>query len=327
MDREEILKIAKDAIHRERVGLEKLEKTIGEDFVKAVELIRSRKGRVIVTGIGKSGIVGKKIAATMTSLGTPAIFLHPTESLHGDLGIVSKDDVILAISKSGNSDEFYTLIPLFKRLDIPIVAITANRDSELAKHADVLIILPNVKEACPYDIAPTVSTTLTMAIGDALAIVLAYMKNFKLDDFAELHPGGAIGKKFWVRVEDMMLTGEKHVPIVDEDATMEEVILEMTSKRGITSVVDKDGRVVGVFTDGDLRRLLEKELTNKQDIFKLHARDVMTKNPKVITKNELATKAARLMEQYGVTALIVVDEDRHPIGIIHLHDLMRARVV
>ena len=327
MDREEILKIAKEAIRRERLGLEKLEKTLGDEFVKAVELINERKGRVIVTGIGKSGIVGKKIAATMTSLGTPAIFLHPTESLHGDLGIVSKDDVILAISKSGNSDEFYTLIPLFKRWDIPIIAITANKNSELAKHADVLIILPDVKEACPYDIAPTVSTTLTMAIGDALAIVLAYMKNFKLNDFAELHPGGAIGKKFWVRVEDMMLTGEKHVPVVNEDATMEEVILEMTSKRGITSVVDKEGRVVGVFTDGDLRRLLEKELSNKQDIFKLHARDVMTRNPKVITKNELATKAARLMEQYGVTALIVVDEDRHPIGIIHLHDLMRARVV
>ena len=327
MDREEILKIAKEAIRRERLGLEKLEKTLGDEFVKAVELILGRNGRVIVTGIGKSGIVGKKIAATMTSLGTPAIFLHPTESLHGDLGIVSKDDVILAISKSGNSDEFYTLIPLFKRWDIPIIAITANKNSELAKHADVLIILPDVKEACPYDIAPTVSTTLTMAIGDALAIALAYVKNFKLDDFAELHPGGAIGKKFWVRVEDMMLTGEKHVPIVNEDATMEEVILEMTSKRGITSVVDKEGRVVGVFTDGDLRRLLEKELINKQDIFKLHAKDVMTRDPKVITKNELATKAARLMEQYGVTALIVVDEDRHPIGIIHLHDLMRARVV
>ena len=327
MDSEEILKIAREVIRREKLGLIRLEKAIGDEFVKAVELILKRKGRVIVTGIGKSGIVGKKIAATMTSLGTPAIFLHPTESLHGDLGIVSKDDVILAISKSGNSDEFYTLIPLFKRWDIPIIAITANRNSELAKHADVLIVLPNVKEACPYDIAPTVSTTLTMAIGDALAIALAYKKNFKLDDFAELHPGGAIGKKFWVRVEDMMLTGEKHVPIVKEDATMEEVILEMTSKRGITSVVDDKGRVVGVFTDGDLRRLLEKELTNKKDIFKLHARDVMTRNPKVITKNELATKAARLMEQYGVTALIVVDEERHPIGIIHLHDLMRARVV
>ncbi len=327
MDRQQVIELAKEVIQREKEGLEKLIEEINEEFVRAVDLILSRRGRVIVTGIGKSGIVGKKIAATMTSLGTPAIFLHPTESLHGDLGIVSKDDVILAISKSGNSDEFVTLLPLFKRWDIPIIAITANSDSELARQADVIITLPKVKEACPYDIAPTVSTTLTMAIGDALAIVLAYEKNFRIEDFAELHPGGAIGKRIWVKVKDMMLTGKKHVPVVHENASMEQVILEMTSKRGITSVVDDSGRVVGVFTDGDLRRLLERELTNKQDIFKLRAKDVMTKNPKVIKKDELATKAARLMEKHGITALIVVDDHNRPIGIIHLHDLMRARVV
>ncbi len=327
MDKKQVITLAREVIRKEKEGLEKLIEAVDEEFARAVELILSRKGRVIVTGIGKSGIVGKKIAATMTSLGTPAIFLHPTESLHGDLGIVSRDDVILAISKSGNSDEFVTLLPLFKRWDIPIIAITANRDSELSRQADVIIALPGVKEACPYDIAPTVSTTLTMAIGDALAIVLAYEKNFRLEDFAELHPGGAIGKRIWVKVEDMMLTGEKYVPVVREDASMEEVILEMTSKRGITSVVDREGRVVGVFTDGDLRRLLERELTNKQDIFRLKARDVMTRNPKVIKKDELATRAAHLMEQHGITALIVVDDHNHPIGIIHLHDLMRARVV
>ncbi len=327
MDRQEVITLAKEVIEKEKEGLERLIEVIDEEFVKAVDLILSRQGRVIVTGIGKSGIVGKKIAATMTSLGTPAIFLHPTESLHGDLGIVSKDDVILAISKSGNSDEFVTLLPLFKRWDIPIIAITANSNSELARQADVIITLPSVKEACPYDIAPTVSTTLTMAIGDALAIVLAYEKNFKIEDFAELHPGGAIGKRIWVKVKDMMLTGKRHVPVVHENASMEQVILEMTSKRGITSVVDDEGRVVGVFTDGDLRRLLERELTNKQDIFKLRAKDVMTRNPKVIKKDELATRAARLMEQHGITALIVVDDQNRPIGIIHLHDLMRARVV
>lgn len=327
MDKEKILRLAKEVIEREKAGLEKVIDSLGDEFVKAVEIILSSKGRVIVTGIGKSGIVGKKIAATMTSLGTPAIFLHPSESLHGDLGIVSKDDVVLAISKSGNSNEFNTLIPMFKRWDLPVIAITANRDSELAKHADVLVEIPDVKEACPFDVAPTVSTTITMAIGDAMAIVLADQKNFKLDDFAALHPGGAIGKRIWIKVKDMMLTGKKYVPVVREDATMEEVILEMTSKRGITSIVDKDGRVVGVFTDGDLRRLLEKELANKKDIFKLRARDVMTRNPKVITQDELATKAARLMEKYGVTALIVIDEERKPIGIIHLHDLMRERVV
>ncbi|RKZ02303.1 MAG: hypothetical protein DRQ10_00305 [Candidatus Hydrothermota bacterium] len=326
MSDKEIIEFAKKTIRAEIEGLHRLEKdAIDQNFVRAVRLIldKTRFGRVIVTGIGKSGIVGKKIAATLTSLGTPAIFLHPTESLHGDLGIVGKNDVVIVISKSGESDEFVMLIPLLKKWGMPIIAITANKNSSLAQNADIVIHVPIEHEACPYDVAPTTSTTAMMALGDALAIVLAYEKGLKLQDFAKLHPGGAIGKKFWLKVEDMMLTGEKHVPVVHEDASMKQVILEMTSKRGITSVVDSEGRVVGVFTDGDLRRLLERET----DIFKFKAKDIMNPNPKTITKDELAITAANKMEHYGITALIVIDEERHPIGIIHLHDLMRERVV
>ncbi len=325
MSDEDILKTAREVISAEIKGLQELLSGLDENFIKAVRLIlnHSPQGRVIVTGVGKSGIVAKKIAATLTSMGTPAIFLHPTESLHGDLGIVGRDDVVIAISKSGESDEFRALIPLLKRWGLPIIAITANPSSQLAQLADIILDLKISHEACPYNVAPTTSTTATMALGDALAIVLMNEKGLKVEDFAALHPGGAIGKRFWLKVEDMMLTGEKYVPVVSEDASMKEVILEMTSKRGITSVVDKDNRVVGVFTDGDLRRLLEKE----KDIFSFKASDVMTRNPKTITRQELAIKAARKMEEYGITALIVVDEERHPIGVIHLHDLMRARVV
>ncbi len=322
MKEEEILKIAREVLEKEAQGILSLKETLGDQFVKAVRIILSKK-RVIITGIGKSGIVGKKIAATLTSMGTPSVFLHPTESLHGDLGIVGKDDVVLAISKSGQSDEFHILIPLLKRWGIPVIAITANSDSELAKNSDLVLLLPDNHEACPYDIAPTVSTTETMALGDALSVVLLYEKKLRISDFAAFHPGGTIGKRFWLRVEDMMLTGEEHVPIVSEDTGMKDVIIEMTSKRGITSVVDDNGRVVGVITDGDLRRLLERE----PDIFSLKASDVMSKNPKVIDKDSLAVEAANRMERYGITALIVVDDDMKPIGIVHLHDLMRQRVV
>ncbi len=319
----DILELAREVLTEEIRGLERLRDRLGSAFWQAVQLIKGRKGRVIVTGVGKSGIVAKKIAATLTSLGTPAIYLHPTESLHGDLGIVDKDDVVLAISKSGESDEFHVLIPLLKRWGLPIIAITANPESDLAQQADLTLLIDVPKEAGPLEVVPTVSTTVTMALGDALAVALLYEKDFRLEDFVSLHPGGAIGKKLWYRVRDMMLTGSEHVPVVQTDSSMKEVILEMTTKRGITSVVDEEGRVVGVITDGDLRRLLER-VSNP---FHLTARDVMTTHPKVIGPDELAVTAARKMEEYGITALIVIDEERRPIGIIHLHDLMRARVV
>lgn len=322
MKEEEIIKIAKEVIEKEAQGVLSLKERLGDQFIKAIRIILS-KNRVIITGVGKSGIVGKKIAATLTSMGTPSIFLHPTESLHGDLGIVGKDDVMLAISKSGQSDEFHILVPLIKRWGIPVIAITANEDSELAKNSDLVLLLPNNHEACPYDVAPTVSTTATMALGDALSIVLLYEKKLRISDFAAYHPGGTIGRRFWLRVEDMMLTGPENVPVVKRDTGMKGVILEMTTKRGITSVVDENNRVVGVITDGDLRRLLERET----DIFSLKASDVMNKNPKIIDKDSLAVEAANKMERYGITALIVVDDKESPIGIVHLHDLMRQRVV
>ncbi len=318
-----IIDLAKQVIDDEIAGLKNLRENLGEEFLKAVKLIKECNGRVIVSGLGKSGIVARKIAATLTSLGTPAIHLHPTESLHGDLGIVGKNDVLIAISKSGEVEEFSVLIPLLKRWGIPIIAITANPDSELARQSDVVLDIHLEREARPLEVVPTVSTTVTMALGDALAIALLHEREFKLEDFASIHPGGAIGKKLWLKVSDMMLTGKEHVPVVHLNSTMKEVILEMTTKRGITSVVDDDGKVVGVITDGDLRRLLER-VSNP---FHLTAKMVMTTNPKVITPDELAVTAARKMEQYGITALIVIDKSRKPIGIIHLHDLMRNRVV
>ncbi len=318
------IEIGKRVIDIELETLSDLKNSIGEEFKKACDLIFRTKGRVIVSGIGKSGIVGKKIAATLTSLGTPSLFLHPTESLHGDLGIVSRDDVFVAISKSGESDEFRTLIPLVKRLGIPVIAITATKDSELSRLSDITLYVPVKREACPYDLAPTSSSTAMLALGDALAICVMEKKGVKLEEFASYHPGGSIGKKIWLKVRDMMLTDEALVPKVYEDAPMKEVILEMTRKRGITSVVDKDGKLVGVFTDGDLRRLIEKR---GKDIFLFRAKDVMNRTPKTIGPDKLAVEAARKMEKYGITALLVVDRNRKVVGIIHLHDLMKARVV
>ncbi len=322
--KENVIKIAKEVIKTEIETLKDLVNSLDENFQKACELIYSINGRVIVSGVGKSGIVGKKIAATFTSLGTPAIFLHPTESLHGDLGIISKEDAFIGISKSGESDEFRMLIPLVKRLGVPVIAITASRDSELARLSDITLYVPVKREACPYDIAPTSSSTAMLSLGDALAICVMNMKGVKLEQFAAYHPGGSIGKKIWLRVSDMMLTEDSQVPRVRENATMKEVILEMTRKRGITSVVDENGRLVGVLTDGDLRRLLEKK---GGDIFKFRAKDVMNSNPKTISPERLAVEAARKMEKHGITALIVVDRTNRVIGIIHLHDLMKAKVV
>lgn len=323
MDRERIIKKAKEVISLEIEGLQNLFESIDDNFIKAIELLMSCKGKVIVTGVGKSGIIAKKIASTLTSTGTPALYLHPSESLHGDIGVVNGNDVVIAISKSGRTDEIAMIISFLKRRSIPIIAITSNRNSELARESNIAIVIKVEKEACPFDLAPTVSTTMTLALGDAIAMILMDLKRFKAEDFAALHPGGDIGKKFWLKVEDMMLTGEKYVPIVRYDAPMKDVILEMTTKRGITSVVDEEGRLIGVITDGDLRRLLEK--TDK--IFSLKAIDVMTTNPKVIDKDSLAVVAVKRMENYGITALIVIDEERRPIGIIHLHDLMRERVI
>jgi arabinose-5-phosphate isomerase len=289
-----------------------------------VELILKCKGRVIVTGMGKSGIIGKKIAATLTSTGTAAFFLHPAEAIHGDLGMVRKrKDVVIAVTKSGDTDELYQLIPLFKRLAVPIITLTGNPNSPVAEKSDVVINVSVGEEACPYNLIPTSSTTATLVMGDALAIALLEERHFSSEDFALLHPGGQLGRKLLLKVSDIMHTGDQ-IPIVSEETNIKDVILEMTSKRlGTTTVVNKKGELVGIFTDGDLRRLVER--TDK--IFSLKAKQAMTENPKTIDGNELAAKALNMMESYSITSLVITNGKREPVGIVHLHDILKAGVV
>lgn len=320
--KKEIIKKAKEIVKKEADELLSLQKRIGGNFVKAVEAIYNCKGKVIVSGIGKSGIIGRKIAATLSSTGTPAFHLHPTEGIHGDVGLVTKNDVVIAISKSGETEELFRLIPSLKRIGAFIIAFTGNSHSTLAKQSDVVLDISVNEEACPYNLVPTSSTAVTLALGDALALCLFHLKNLKPKDFALFHPGGIIGRKLLTKVEDVMLTGS-YVPIVPVKASMKEAILEMTSKRGITTVVDSKGKITGVITDGDLRRLLEK----RSDIFKMSAGEIMTFNPRTVKKEELAINAVKLMEAYGITSIPVVNTTNRPIGIIHLHDLMRLGIV
>ncbi|MCJ7497711.1 MAG: KpsF/GutQ family sugar-phosphate isomerase [candidate division Zixibacteria bacterium] len=318
-----IIEKAKEVIRKEAEAILNLEKKINSEFQKAVEMVLRCKGRVIVTGMGKSGLIGKKIAATLASTGTSAIFLHPVEGLHGDLGIVRRDDVVIAITKSGETEELQQLFPLFKRLGVPIISLTGNPKSPAAEKSDVVIDVSVDEEACPNNLVPTSSTTAALVMGDALAIALLEERHFSAEDFALLHPGGYLGKRLLLKVKDIMHTGTD-IPIISEDANMKEVILEMTSKRfGATTIVNEKKELVGIFTDGDLRRLVEKT----EEIFKLKAREVMTRNPKTISEEELAAKAINRMEFYNITCLIVADGKKEPIGILHLHDLLKAGVV
>jgi arabinose-5-phosphate isomerase len=314
---------AKEVIRKEAKAVALLEGKIDEAFVKAVELILKCKGRVIVTGIGKSGIIGKKIAATLTSTGTASFFLHPTEGIHGDLGMVRKNDVVIAVTKSGGTDEVYQLIPLFKRLGVPIITFTGKPNSPVAEKSDVVIDVSVDQEACSHNLIPTSSTTAALVMGDALAITLLEERHFSSEDFALLHPGGHLGRKLILKVSDIMHTGDQ-IPIVSEETDIKQVILEMTSKRlGTTAVVNQKGKLVGIFTDGDLRRLVEKT----DEIFSLRAKQVMTKNPKTIDSDELAAKALNLMESYSITSLIITNGKMEPMGIVHLHDILKAGVV
>jgi len=314
---------AKEVIRKEAKAVALLEGKIDEAFVKAVELILKCKGRVIVTGIGKSGIIGKKIAATLTSTGTASFFLHPTEGIHGDLGMVRKNDVVIAVTKSGGTDEVYQLIPLFKRLGVPIITFTGKPNSPVAEKSDVVIDVSVDQEACSHNLIPTSSTTAALVMGDALAITLLEERHFSSEDFALLHPGGHLGRKLILKVSDIMHTGDQ-IPIVSEETDIKQVILEMTSKRlGTTTVVNQNGKLVGIFTDGDLRRLVERT----DDIFSLKAKQVMTKNPKTIDGDELAARALNLMESYSITSLIITNGKREPTGIVHLHDILKAGVV
>lgn len=314
------IQTAKRVIRIEAEAIAALEKNINASFQQAVEILFRCKGRVVITGMGKSGIIARKIVATMNSTGTPSIFLHPSDAVHGDLGMVRNDDVVICISKSGDTQEIRQLMPMFKRIGVPTIAMVGNINSHLAAQADVAIDISVKEEACPHNLAPTTSTTATLAMGDALAVTLLEKKNFTADDFALFHPGGNLGKRLLLKIEELAVTGTL-VPKIELTTSLKDAILEMTSKRlGATSVVDHQGHLAGIITDGDLRRLLQKTT----DVSNLTAEQVMTKNPKTIKKGTLASTALQEMEQFSITQLIIVDEERKPYGIVHLHDLVRT---
>jgi arabinose-5-phosphate isomerase len=313
---ERVLRIEADAI----LGLiAKLD----ERFERAVELLRACAGRVIVTGMGKSGLIGRKIAATLASTGTPAYFLHPAEGVHGDLGMVARGDVVLALSNSGETDEVLAILPPLKRLGVPILLLTGNPTSSLARQCEVVLDVSVPEEACPMNLAPTSSTTAALAAGDALALALLELRGLRPEDYAALHPRGSLGWRALFRVADLMLTGDA-VPVVTENTPLREVIVEMTRKRkGMTTVIDGAGRLLGVITDGDLRRL---HLTGKS-IDDLSAGEVTSREPKTIRADDLAAKALEVMETWQITSLVIVDPGRRPVGLIHMHDILRAKIV
>ena len=317
------LQLARETLDIESAALLRMKDRLDERFVQAVNMVLTVQGRVVVTGMGKSGHIGRKIAATLASTGTPAMFVHPGEASHGDLGMIKAVDVVLAISNSGESDELVAILPVLKRQGVPLIALTGGLQSFLARHADVVLDCSVDKEACPLNLAPTASTTAQLAMGDALAVALLDARGFKPEDFARSHPGGALGRKLLTHVGDVMRKGTD-VPQVGPDAEFTALMREMSSKGlGATSVTDADGRVLGVFTDGDLRRLIEKGV----DLRSLSARDVMHPNPRTIRHDALAVEAAEMMELHRVTSILVVDAQGLLCGAINSNDLMRAKVI
>ena len=315
--------LAKDVLKIEADSILKLIDRIGDNFDKAIELLYSCKGRVIITGMGKSGLIGKKIAATLSSTGTPSYFLHPAESTHGDSGIITRDDVIIAISNSGETQELLNLLPLIKRFGVPMIGMTGNMSSTLAKASDVVLDIAVEREACPLNKAPTASTTATLAMGDALAVCLLEKRGFSEEDFLIFHPSGALGKGFLYHVKDLMLSDPEKLPIVHENDTFTSVIETISKfKLGMAMIVNGSGKLAGVLTDGDIRRTLIKY----PDTVSLLIKDVMTVNPKRISQDEYAASALHLMEKYSITALAVVDSSDKPIGVIHIHDILKAGV-
>jgi len=320
---ESILDIAKKVLRKEAEAVFALIEKLDSNFEKAVEIIYQSKGRVIVAGMGKSGLVGKKIAATLASTGTPAFFLHPAEAIHGDLGMVTDRDVIIAISNSGETEELIGLIPFLKRFNVKLISMTGNLNSTLAKASDVKLDISVKEEACPMGIVPTASTTATLALGDAVAVALLIKRGLDERDFAFFHPGGKIGKKLLIKVKDLMHIGDS-LPKVSIDTPVSKALIEMSSKRlGHAIVLDNNNRMVGLITDGDVRRGLEKW---GGMLFELTAGKVMTKNPRTIAEEELAAKALSIMENYSITALVVPDNEGRPLGIIHLHDILREGI-
>jgi arabinose-5-phosphate isomerase len=303
----------------EQEALREIEQRLDGAFERAVQTLAECRGRVIVSGVGKSGIIGHKIAATLTSTGTPATFLHPVESLHGDLGIVGPSDVAVLLSKSGETEELFPLLQALKRLGVPVIAITGDRESTLARLADHALDAWVREEACPHDLAPTTSTTAMLGLGDALAVTLLEVKGFRREDFARLHPGGSLGRRL-LRVRDVMISD--NLPMLPPSATMRDAIMPIAERRGTVAIVDDAQRVLGVVTAGDLSRLMERD-----DAFqKVPVREVMVRTPKVAHADDLASAAVYQMERYGIMAMPVLDEEERMIGMVHLHDLMRARV-
>ena len=315
----EILKVGKETIVQEAEALKALAEHLDESFVKAVELLYKTKGRVVLTGVGKSGLICKKIAATFASTGTPAFFLHPGDAAHGDLGMVRGDDTVIAVSNSGETAELLNIVPVIKSFGIPVIAITNNSESSLARFSDVTLLLHVEKEACPLGLAPTTSTTATLALGDALAVTLMKLKGFKNEDFARFHPGGKLGIRL-SKVRDIMRKGDD-IPVVSPDTTFKEVVCEISSKKLGATVVVEDKKLVGIITDGDLRRAFEKGVN-----FDTRAREIMTENPKTIREDIFAEKAVEIMEKYKITVLPVVNENGQITGIIHLHDILGRRM-
>jgi arabinose-5-phosphate isomerase len=322
-DAQRALRLAHDTFAIEAAAVRGLERRTGATFGQAVQAILAVRGRVVVTGMGKSGHIGRKIAATLSSTGTPAMFVHPAEASHGDLGMIKTIDLVLAISNGGESDEISAILPVLKRQGVPLVAMTGNLTSTLARHADILLDCGVEKEACPLNLAPTASTTAQLALGDALAVALLDARGFRPEDFARSHPGGALGRKLLTHLVDVMRTGEA-VPRVGPDVLFTELMREISrAGLGASAVVDAQQRVLGIFTDGDLRRLVEQGV----DLRSLRARDVMHPNPRTISRDVLAVEAAELMEAYRITSVLVVDEQARLCGAVNSNDLMRAKVI
>ncbi len=320
---DQALQLARETLDIEAQALMGLKSRLDSRFSQAVEMMLNVKGRVVVTGMGKSGHIGSKIAATLASTGTPAMFVHPGEASHGDLGMIKAVDVVLAISNSGESDELVSILPVLKRQGVPLIAMTGGMNSALAKHAHVVLDSSVDKEACPLNLAPTASTTAQLALGDALAVALLDARGFKAEDFARSHPGGSLGRRLLTHVEDVMRKGDQ-VPYVLPDASFTDLMREMSQKGlGASAIVDEHHKILGVFTDGDLRRLIEKGV----DLRALHAKEVMHVNPRTVQHDALAVEAAELMEQFQITSVLVVNESGALCGALNSNDLMRAKVI
>ncbi len=317
-ERSDLVERGRRVLALEAEGIRRVAERLGPAFARAVQLLAEARGRVIVSGVGKSGLIARKIAATFTSTGTPASFLHPVDSLHGDLGIVGRNDVAMLLSKSGASDELFGLVAPLKRLGVALITITGDPESPLARQSDVVLDASVPEEACPETLAPTASTTAALALGDALAVALLELKGFRREDFAALHPGGALGRNLLLRVADVMLA--RDLPTLGPERPMRECVVLLAERRGTVAVVDRSGGLLGVVTAGDLTRLMEKT-----DAFlDIPVGDVMTKSPKTATPDDLAGAAVQLMERYGIMALPVLDGGRTVVGMVHLHDLMKA---